>query len=173
MAFGEGGASPGDGLNRGDLQGSLTPVWHSAEMIQRLCLWLLCLFATPALAEDMHLWSGADYLACVTCPASNPKSACNESGAGSRYAANSIFNPNGRFGTAYGRASPWNPVSHDPDLPELRGDSGQSYGVFTLNTDHPRAFFRAAALAQVYRAAEGDIATVRRWICHEAKYPRP
>lgn len=141
-------------------------------MIYRLSLCLLCLSASPALAEDLHLWSGSDYLACVTCMASDPRSACSEVGAGSRHAPDSIFNPNGRFGTTYGRASPWNPMSRDPALPELRGDSGQSYGVFTLNTDHPRAFVRASALAQVFQAADGDLATVRRWMCHEAKYPR-
>jgi hypothetical protein len=93
-------------------------------------------------------------------------------GAGSRYSGNSIFNPNGRFGSPYGRTSPWNPDALDPGLPELRNDDGQGMGVFTLNTRHPRAFFRAEALAQVYRAAEGDLATVRRWMCHEARFPR-
>jgi hypothetical protein len=133
---------------------------------------LACL-ASPALAEDLHLWSGSDYLACVTCPASDPRSACSDTGAGNRYAANSIFNPNGRFGSPHGRASPWNPMAMDAAIPELRSEDGRDLGVFTLNTNHPRAFFRAAALAQVFRAAEGDLATVRRWMCHEAKYPRP
>lgn len=128
---------------------------------------LMLLASLPAAAGNLHLWAGDTYLSCVTCPASNPRSACSAVGAGASHATTNIFNPQGPYGNPYARASPWNALSMDKALPELRGDDGAFLGVFTLNTLHPNAFFRAAALAQVYRAADGDLSIVRGWMCNE------
>jgi hypothetical protein len=132
---------------------------------------VVVLMAAPGRAADLHLWADGVYLACVTCPAADPRSACSVRGAGAPFAPLSIFNKNSRFGSPQARASPWNALSFDPGLPELRDDDGRDQGVFTLNTHHPRAFFRAGALAQVWRAAEGDLVVIRRWMCHEGGVP--
>ena len=147
--------------------GQLGPMLH---VIFILVLWVA---AVPARAQNLHLWSADIYLSCVTCPASDPRSACSTVGAGAPFGARNIFNPQGRYGNPHLRASPWNEMSQDPALPEIRDDTGRVFGVFTLNTRHPRAFDRAEPLAQVYRAAGGDLATVRRWMCHTPRFPSP
>lgn len=130
-------------------------------------LLLILLMMRPAVAQNLHLWAGDVYLACVTCPASDPRSACSPVGAGASYASTNIFNAQGQYGNSLARASPWNSLSRDPGLPELRDDAGVFQGVFTVNTLHPQAFFRAGALAQVFKAAGGDLAVVRGWMCSE------
>lgn len=88
-------------------------------------------------AKPLLLFGGKDhktFLGCLDCSPKSTGSVCNNSGAGSKFDANSIWNQFGDFGSKFSEYSPWNKFTNS--APIIVDKDGVSYGYFSANKFH-------------------------------------
>lgn len=87
----------------------------------------------------IHLFSGDQYLGCLSCSSHDSSSVWNDYGDfGSNYSSSSIWNEYGDYGGKYSRSSPWNTYGTNP--PVVVDKSGNFYGYFTCDRYHSKRF---------------------------------